>query len=87
MRDVLALDATGLESLEDLLEKLRKHKKELILCGPHSQPMFALTRAGLIDRIGLENICGDMDHALDRARRLIEARRDGHKCAQRPSVE
>lgn len=79
MRDVLALDATGLESLEDLLEKLRKHKKELILCGPHSQPMFALTRAGLIDRIGLENICGDMDHALERARQLIEAGRAGRK--------
>jgi len=75
MRDVLALDATGLESLDDLLGKLRKHKKELILCGPHSQPMFALTRAGLIDRIGLENICGDMDNALARARELMEAKR------------
>ena len=38
MRDVLALDATGLDALEDLLEKLHKHKKSLILCGPHSQP-------------------------------------------------
>lgn len=79
MRDVLALDATGLESLEDLLEKLRKHKKELILCGPHSQPMFALTRAGLIDKIGLENICGDMDNALTRARELMDAKRASHK--------
>jgi SulP family sulfate permease len=81
MRDVLALDATGLESLEDLLEKLRKHKKELILCGPHSQPMFALTRAGLIDKIGLENVCGDMDHALARAREILEAKRTHHKHA------
>jgi len=37
--------------------------------------MFALTRAGLIDRIGLENICGDMDHALGRAQELIAAKR------------
>jgi SulP family sulfate permease len=78
MRDVLALDATGLESLEDLLEKLRKHKKELILCGPHSQPMFALTRAGLIDKIGLKNICGDMDNALTRADQLLADKRKGH---------
>lgn len=74
MRDVLAIDATGLDALEDLLEKLRKKKKELILCGPHSQPMFALTRAGLIDKIGLENVCGDMDHALARARQILAAR-------------
>jgi SulP family sulfate permease len=71
MRDVLAIDATGLEALEDLLEKLGKKKKHLILCGPHSQPMFALTRAGLIDRIGLENVCGDLDQSLARARELL----------------
>src|SRR5579871_6682944 len=61
MRDVLALDATGLDVLEDLMEKLRKHKKDLILCGPHSQPLFALTRAGLLEKLGIQNVCGDMD--------------------------
>jgi SulP family sulfate permease len=78
MRDVLALDATGLESLEDLLDKLRHQKKALILCGPHSQPMFALTRAGFIDRLGLENVCGDMDNALARAREILDAKQAGH---------
>jgi len=73
MRDVLAIDATGLDALEDLLEKLRKKKKDLILCGPHSQPMFALTRAGLIDKIGMDNVCGDMDEALARARQIVAA--------------
>jgi hypothetical protein len=43
-----------LDALEDLLEKLRRQKKELILCAPHSQPLFALTRAGFIDRLGME---------------------------------
>jgi len=71
MRDVLALDATGLDALEDLLEKLRQQHKELIMCGPHSQPLFALTRAGLIDTIGADNICGDMDTSLARARALL----------------
>jgi SulP family sulfate permease len=71
MRDVLALDATGLDALEDLLEKLRIDKKDLILCGPHSQPLFALTRAGLVDRIGMDNICGDIDSSLDRARKIL----------------
>jgi len=71
MRDVLALDATGLDALEDLMEKLRIDKKELILCGPHSQPLFALTQAGLIERLGMDNICGDIDSSLDRAQKIL----------------
>jgi SulP family sulfate permease len=79
MRDVLALDATGLEALDDLLERLRIKKKNLILCGPHSQPLIALTRAGFIDKIGMENICGDMDAALDRARKILAAKKSPAK--------
>jgi SulP family sulfate permease len=71
MRDVLALDATGLDALEDLLGKLRIDKKDLILCAPHSQPLFALTRAGFIERLGADNICGDIDSSLERARKIL----------------
>jgi SulP family sulfate permease len=78
MRDVLALDATGLDALEDLMEKLRKQKKELILCAPHSQPLFALTRAGFIDRLGVENICGDIDNSLERAQKIL-AKKNGKR--------
>ncbi|MEJ0089292.1 MAG: SulP family inorganic anion transporter [Limisphaerales bacterium] len=78
MRDVLALDATGLDALEDLMEKLRIDKKELILCAPHSQPLFALTRAGLIDRLGMDNICGDIDSSLDRARKILAKKKERH---------
>jgi SulP family sulfate permease len=76
MRDALALDATGIDALEDLLEKLRKKKKELVLCGPHSQPLFALTRAGFMEKIGEENVCGDMESSLARARQLIESKKN-----------
>ncbi len=75
MRDVLALDATGLDALEDLLEKLRRDRKDLILCGPHSQPLFALVRAGFIERIGQENVCGDMESSLARAQKLIKQKK------------
>jgi SulP family sulfate permease len=74
MGDVLTLDATGLDALEELLEKLRIRQKKLILCGPRSQPLFALTRAGLIDRIGEVNICGDLDNAIGRAREILAAK-------------
>jgi SulP family sulfate permease len=55
---------------------LQKHKKQLILCAPHSQPLFALTRAGFIDRLGLENVCGDLDAALARARKILAEKRE-----------
>jgi len=76
MRDALALDATGLDAIEDLHEKMTLKRKQLILCGPHSQPLFALTRAGLIDKIGPENICGDMPASLERARQLIAQKKN-----------
>ena len=76
MRDVLALDATGLEALEDLQEKIQRDRKALILCGPHSQPLFALTRAGFLERLGMENVCGDMESSLARARTLLNQKKN-----------
>ena len=79
MGDVLTLDATGLDALEDLLEKLRIKKKELILCRPRSQPLFALTRAGLIDKLGEANIHGNMDSAIARAKEILAAGKHSKK--------
>jgi SulP family sulfate permease len=76
MRDVLALDATGLDALEDLMEKLRIKKSDLILCGPHSQPLFALTRSGFMERLGEHNVCGDMESSLARARVLLDQKKN-----------
>lgn len=75
MRKVLAMDATGLNALEDLLEKLHAGGRHLIISAPHVQPMLVMERAGLIDRIGRENVCPHIDAALERARELIEGRR------------
>jgi SulP family sulfate permease len=70
MRRVLAMDATGLNALEDLHERLRRRGKQIILCGPHMQPMFMMSKAGFLDRIGMENVCGTVDDALARVRQL-----------------
>jgi len=87
MRDVLTLDATGLDALEDLLEKLRIDRKDLIVCGPHSQPLFALTRAGFLEKIGMENVCGDMDASLARARQLLDQKKNKKTVDSKPTVE
>lgn len=71
MRKVLAMDATGLNALEDLLERLQRHHKHLILSGPHTQPLFMMDKAGFLDRLGRENVCADIDLALARSRELL----------------
>ena len=71
MRKVLAMDATGLNALEDLHGKLRARGKRLILSGPHAQPLLVMDKAGFLDQIGRENICANIDCALDRARQIL----------------
>lgn len=75
MRKVLAMDATGLNALEDLFERLRKNDKHLLLCGPHAQPLFMMDKAGFVDKLGRENICPDIDSALVRSRQILGSRR------------
>jgi sulfate permease, SulP family len=71
MRKVLAMDATGLNALEDLYERLRSRNKHLVLSGPHTQPLFMMDKAGFLDRLGRENVCADIDLALARSRELL----------------
>ncbi len=71
MRNVLAMDATGLNALEDLYERLRSRNKHLLLSGPHAQPLFMMDKAGFLDRIGRENVCADIDLALARSREIL----------------
>lgn len=71
MRKVMAMDATGLNALEDLYEKLRKRGKHLILSGPHTQPLFVMDKAGFLDRMGRENVCAHIEASLERARTIL----------------
>jgi SulP family sulfate permease len=71
MRNVPAVDATGLQALKEFYSDAKKHKTHLILSGVHTQPMYAMTQAGVLDLYGEENILGNIDDALDRARELL----------------
>lgn len=71
---VTALDSTALARLEELHEKLVRHKKHLILCGPHTQPYAVMARAGFLDAVGAENIAADLAGAVARAKELVRGR-------------
>jgi SulP family sulfate permease len=87
MRNVPAVDATGLQVLKDFYTDAKKHKIHLILSGVHTQPLYALTQAGIFDLFGEENIWGNIDDALDRAREILGLEKLGRPADFVPSVK
>ena len=71
MRNVPAIDASGLNLLREVMTESKKEKTHLIFSGVHAQPLYAFTQYGLLDEIGEENVFGNVDDALDRARGLL----------------
>jgi SulP family sulfate permease len=72
MRQVKAIDSTGLRILEDLHGKTKHEGTLLIMSGVHSQPMAAMDKIGLLERIGKENLCKNIDDALSRAKEVLK---------------
>jgi sulfate permease, SulP family len=81
MRRVPAVDATGMHALDEFHDKCRKGRTHLLLSGVHAQPIFAMTAYGLVDKIGEENMFGNIDDALNRAREIV-----GQQPELRPSA-
>lgn len=67
LRNMTAIDATGLQALEDLAEELRAANRTLILCGAPPQPAQLMRQAEFERHIGKENICENFHAAIERA--------------------
>lgn len=67
LRNMNAIDATGLQALETLAEDLEKSGRTLILCGAREQPAIMMARAEFERHVGGENICPHVEAALERA--------------------
>ena len=57
MRSVNAIDATAMHALELLWEKCQKKNVTLIFSHVNEQPMSAMKKSGLYDKVGAENFC------------------------------
>jgi SulP family sulfate permease len=68
LRNMTAIDATGMHALEVFAERLRRTGRTLLLCGARDQPAELLTRADFVNKVGRENILPNVETALDRAR-------------------
>jgi SulP family sulfate permease len=70
LRNMTAIDATGLRALEDLTLRLRDSGRTAVFCGAREQPRAVMEQAGFFEMAGAENVCPNVDAALDRARAL-----------------
>jgi SulP family sulfate permease len=72
LRNMTAIDATGLFALEEVARELHATKRTLILCGAREQPAKLIRQAEFEDVIGHENICENVQEALRRAEDVFE---------------
>lgn len=72
MRNVPAIDSTGLHILRQIIKENRKRQTIFVLSGVQPQPLKALEQSGLAEKIGKENICANIDASLKRARQIIQ---------------
>jgi len=70
LRNMTALDATGLRALEDIAERTRASGRTALFCGAREQPRALMRQSGFAERVGAENICPHVQGALMRAEEL-----------------
>ena len=68
LRNMTAIDATGLQALEDLADAVHASGRELILCGAREQPARLMRQAEFEQHVGSGNICTSISEALDHAK-------------------
>ncbi len=73
VRNMTAIDATGLHALEVFSDRLRRTGRTLLICGAREQPAQMLEQAEFIRHLGKENILPHVDAALKRAREVNAA--------------
>ena len=70
MRNVPAIDATGVESLMRIVKRCKRHNVKVVFSHVNEQPMHAMMKAGFGELVGNENFCNHIDTALIRAEEI-----------------
>lgn len=73
LRNMTAIDATGIHAIETFSKRLHESGRTLLLCGAMEQPSKLLSGTRFLDRLGRENIMPNVQAALDRAKEVYEA--------------
>jgi len=67
LRNMTAIDATGIQALENLANIVHAVGRSLILCGAREQPARMMNQAKFEEHVGAGNICPSIADALVRA--------------------
>jgi SulP family sulfate permease len=70
LRNMTAIDATGLHALEGLSDRLTQSGRTLVLCGARDQPAAFLAQAAFVEHVGRHNIVPNVQAALERAHEI-----------------
>jgi len=68
---LIAMDATALNALETLHEKLKRHGRYLLLSGAHAQPHAMMEKSGFLTRVGPANVVPNLAAAKTRAEQIL----------------
>jgi sulfate permease, SulP family len=72
LRNMTAIDATGLGAIEDLADMVYESGRFMLLCGAREQPAALMKQAEFERHVGAENICESIADAIQRAAALYE---------------
>ena len=73
MRQVPFIDSTGIHNLTSLCEMSQKEKITIVLSGVNENVHKVLEKSGFYTLLGKENICSNINVALDRAKEIVES--------------
>jgi sulfate permease, SulP family len=73
MRDVGALDSTGIHALKDVIRRTRRDGATVLLADVHTQPLAALSASPVMDELGPGGVFPSIEKALVHARGLVGA--------------
>lgn len=77
LRNMTAIDATGLSAFEELADRLHASGRHLILCGMRQQPLKLMQQARFTRHIGKRNMVESFAQAIERAKRLVARHQSG----------
>jgi SulP family sulfate permease len=73
LRNMTAIDATGLHALEALADRMKISGRTMLLCGARFQPSRLLLRADFVEHVGEKNVLPNVEAALRRAGEIHES--------------
>jgi len=73
LRNMTAIDATGLGAIEELADRVHSSGRHLLLCGARQQPAELMKQAEFERHVGRDNICPSITDAIARAARIHQS--------------